>query len=323
LDFSNFQVFIASNSVKMMMITTIVSWLIEGDEASTTMPPAIILNKPPNEITLGDIKRYYHGPEGAFMFKTLEEEEAFEPTQDERYHWTVITDDASTVPVCSSGGIIIKIRPTNKTQTVVGYPPTHYNIVAPELSMDTPKTKKRNLSYEDLTDFTDVPGSPKKKDGPQLVYTCTYSHCGKNFNKPWRLKSHMRNHTGEKKPHACIVDGCGKSFNESQALKNHLRVHTGEKPFVCSVDGCGKRFSEKGNLRKHLRIHTGERPYVCTYDGCEKSFGRSDQLKVHIYEHTGIKPFACGFEGCDKTFSYSSGLKVHQRIHTEPKGSII
>ncbi len=115
----------------MMMVTTIVSWLIEGDEASTTMPPAIILNKPPNEITLGDIKRYYHGPEGVFMFKTLEDENevlllAETTPQEERYHWTVITDDASTVPVCSTGGIIIKIRPTTHKSSATFSAATHY-----------------------------------------------------------------------------------------------------------------------------------------------------------------------------------------------------
>lgn len=100
-------------------------------------------------------------------------------------------------------------------------------------------------------------GSEDDDDGSPGAYICTSPGCGKTFNKPWRLKSHARNHTGEKKPHACTVDGCGKSFNESQALKNHLRVHTGEKPYVCDFEGCDKRFSEKGNLRKHQRIHTG------------------------------------------------------------------
>jgi len=263
----------------------------------------------------------------------LEDDEVLllsEPTpQEERYHWTVITDDASTVPVCSTGGIIIKIRPTiHKAASTIAYPTQqHYNAFISDSSsmMDSRKTKKRELSYEDftLTSFPELQPSTsptqKKKDGSQPVYSCNYSGCDKTFNKPWRLKSHMRNHTGERKPHACHVPGCGKSFNESQALKNHLRVHTGEKPFVCNFDSCGKRFSEKGNLRKHLRIHTGEKPYVCNMDDCEKSFGRSDQLKVHLYEHTGIKPFACLFDGCDKTFSYSSGLKVHQRVHTEGK----
>jgi hypothetical protein len=125
-------------SSKMMMVTTIVSWLIEGDEASTTMPPAIILNKPPNEITLGDIKRYYHGPDGVFMFKTLEDDEVLlglsdATPQEERYHWTVITDDSSTVPVCSTGGIIIKIRPLlpKNSSGALGYAPSnvHFNSI--------------------------------------------------------------------------------------------------------------------------------------------------------------------------------------------------
>jgi len=315
----------------MMMHTTIVSWFIEGDETSATIPPAIILNKAPNEITLGDIKRYYHGPVGVFMFKTLEEEGEtillpHDQQEDERYHWTVVTEDEQTVPVCGAGGIIIKVRPNPKASS----PDDFFQLTeAPvEMSKEAGKMKKPFL-YEDLqlTDW-ETPSSsssspqvssPSKKVKlePNAIFQCTYQGCDKTFNKPWRLKSHLRNHTGEKKPHVCTYQDCGKSFNESQALKNHLRVHTGEKPYVCHAQGCDKSFSEKGNLRKHMRIHTGEKPYVCTFEGCDKSYGRSDQLKVHIYEHTGIKPFACEVEGCGKTFSYSSGLKVHQRVHCQ------
>lgn len=101
-----------------MMATTIVSWYIEGEEASQTIPPAIILNKPPTDITLGDIKRYYHGPKGVFLFKTLEHEDGevlFTEATDEKYHWTVITDDSAQVPVGGAGGgIIIKVRPNTK-----------------------------------------------------------------------------------------------------------------------------------------------------------------------------------------------------------------
>jgi len=282
------------------MATTIVSWYIEGEESSQTIPPAIILNKPPTDITLGDIKRYYHGPRGVFLFKTLEQEEgealfnSENANESEKYHWTVITDDIAQVPVGGAGGgIIIKVRPAKG---------------------DNRKTPKKRSG-----DSSPLYSDKRKKSGDEDLspgsYVCTSPGCGKTFNKPWRLKSHQRNHTGEKKPHACTFEGCSKSFNESQALKNHIRVHTGEKPYVCDYEGCDKKFSEKGNLRKHQRIHTGLKPYVCAFEGCDKSFGRSDQLKVHIYEHTGIKPFACTWENCTKTFSYSSGLKVHMKSH--------
>lgn len=41
---------------------------------------------------------------------------------------------------------------------------------------------------------------------------------------------------------------CTKVFNAAWKLKRHMRVHTGEKPFACDVPGCNKRYSEKGAL---------------------------------------------------------------------------
>lgn len=238
------------------------------------------------------------------MIKTLEEDDMSsliigDGPQEERFHWSVMYDDNLPVPQCSAGGIMIKVRP---------------------LPIDKEKKEPKPFSYGEEIHFQEYAtssleeGKMKSKTNPSL-FCCTYPGCNKTFNKSWRLKSHMRNHTGEKKPHPCSVDGCDKSFNDSQALKNHMRVHTGEKPFQCTFENCDKRFSEKGNLRKHMRIHTGEKPYSCNFEGCRKSFGRSEQLKVHLAEHTGVKPYRCPVEGCEKSFSYASGLKVHHRAH--------
>lgn len=101
----------------MMMMNTIVSWYIEGDdETAPTIPPAIFLSKPPSEITLGYIKRFYHGPKGVFLVKTLEEDDMSsliigDGPQEERFHWSVMYDDELPVPQCSVGGIMIKVRP--------------------------------------------------------------------------------------------------------------------------------------------------------------------------------------------------------------------
>eukprot|EP01118_Nematostelium_gracile_P002277 TRINITY_DN12517_c0_g1_i1.p1 TRINITY_DN12517_c0_g1~~TRINITY_DN12517_c0_g1_i1.p1 ORF type:complete len:288 (-),score=43.73 TRINITY_DN12517_c0_g1_i1:203-1066(-) len=284
------------------MQSTIVTWFIEGDESSSLIPPGIILNKAANDITLGDIRRFYHGPLGIFFFKTVDDES----DQEERYHWTIVSDDTELVPSCGTLGIVIKVRPITKD-------------LFPGMYEEEDKDGRVKL-YADIQQMLAYQQHEEKKQkvyDPTAIYACTHPGCDKVYNKPWRLKSHLRNHTGEKKPHVCTYADCGKSFNESQALKNHIRVHTGERPYVCTVENCDKTFSEKGNLRKHMRIHTGEKPYVCTHEGCNKSFGRSDQLKVHIYEHTGVKPFCCDIPGCGKTFSYSSGLKVHQKVHTQ------
>lgn len=100
-----------------MVSTTIVYLTLEDEpNAANSVPPAIVLQKPPNEITLGDIKRYYHGPEGVFLFKTMDDDDVLFPeTQEEKFHWTILTEDFLPVPVYP-GGIHVKIRPIYKNQ---------------------------------------------------------------------------------------------------------------------------------------------------------------------------------------------------------------
>ncbi|KAG0726432.1 Zinc finger protein 143 [Chionoecetes opilio] len=148
--------------------------------------------------------------------------------------------------------------------------------------------------------------------GPKFV--CRFQNCDKSYSSVHHLKTHQRNHTGQR-PHICHT--CKKRFTTGYALKSHLRTHTGEKPYKCPEELCPKSFKTSGDLQKHVRTHTGERPFKC--EVCEKSFTTSNIRKVHMRVHTGEKPYECQYEGCGRRFASATNYRNHCRIHTGEK----
>ena len=113
---------------------------------------------------------------------------------------------------------------------------------------------------------------------------------------------------GDEKRFVCNV--CNKSFLQSFKLKQHVRTHTGEKPFECSE--CYFKFATSGGLNRHMKTHTGEKSFHCSQ--CDSTFATHESLKRHILTHTGEKSFPCG--QCDKMFSRKSTLeKTHGQPH--------
>ncbi|KAI0637491.1 hypothetical protein C8Q77DRAFT_369778 [Trametes polyzona] len=53
---------------------------------------------------------------------------------------------------------------------------------------------------------------------------------------------------------------CGKGFNRPSSLVTHVNMHTGTKPYPCLFDGCPRRFNVKSNMRRHYQRHLRPHP---------------------------------------------------------------
>nr|CAI5836830.1 unnamed protein product [Callosobruchus analis] len=123
----------------------------------------------------------------------------------------------------------------------------------------------------------------KSHDRTEAPYRCTNEPCSKGFFTKILLDTHMK--ACRESELTCKYPDCGKKFKNPYRLREHIRQHTGAKPYQCRYDNCTWRFSTAGKLRRHQSIHTNDRKFHCTIGDCTKSFLRSEHLKDHTLTH--------------------------------------
>lgn len=122
-------------------------------------------------------------------------------------------------------------------------------------------------------------------------FVCDYKDCNESFYKHQSLKAHIRAvHEGNGK-HNCKI--CGKNFERPNRLISHMeKHHSDSSKLMCDFPGCFKTFRVWSALQLHIK--TDHPRLECDVCGkkCVGSNGLSNHMKIHD-ENTVIKLWKC------------------------------
>lgn len=166
-------------------------------------------------------------------------------------------------------GGVSSVHDANVFSGLQSYPRTQLP-VSPVLSDNSTSHNShadKNIDFLLLVNYTVSPtgrrrkrASIRDKEAGEQAHVCM--ECGKSFQKPYNLRSHMKSHSNDR-PYKCLV--CSKTFARSHDRKRHEQLHAGQKNYKCEGFlkdertrwGCGKCFARSDALARHFRTETG------------------------------------------------------------------
>ncbi|XP_058813339.1 zinc finger protein 394-like [Topomyia yanbarensis] len=127
--------------------------------------------------------------------------------------------------------------------------------------------------------------------------------CGKRFQNPFYLETHMKFHLKEK-DFRC--DQCDKAYYTRHDLNDHKKTVHKDPTLLCGV--CGKFFATRRAFTRHSWTHDKSIvSHRCAY--CAKAFPDACSLKYHVMKHTGEKSYRC--ELCGRQFRFRYMMTQH------------
>ncbi|MES1902360.1 MAG: hypothetical protein MHPSP_001042 [Paramarteilia canceri] len=124
---------------------------------------------------------------------------------------------------------------------------------------------------------------------------CLWTNCIFLIDSLESFKSHASFHANNLL-YSCRYDGCEKNFKSRGSLRDHRCTHLNYKPNKCHVSECKKQFTRASDLNKHFKcVHLGEKAYICQICS-DKYYSSRSALRRHLTQsHSEIfKPEVSG-----------------------------
>lgn len=196
-----------------------------------------------------------------------------------------------------------------------------------ERSESSPVAENDSSESTNSTSFTPPSSKPSPRFPSQLkTIRCSFSGCGKTFNRPANLAQHLRSHSNTRL-FKCPHTPCPKDFLRESHLKHHVKSqHSDVRDYLCDWPDCGKSFVTGTRLRRHRAAHEGQKPFRCDVKDCGQVFRKHGTLQKHIaVVHEGKRPYVCKVlnrqgEECGAGFDAAGKLKSHEgRVHGDKR----